>query len=175
MHVLSQSATRFARTLLNFQGMGSVLQNGICAKFSDSEAEVVRRRRWRNQNERCTKQPQLAHPIFHRFFPRIFGVCLQVGVPNFFHQIFPEFSAVCFPTENWKRKRPHPHTSILLRNGLKRLVLLRADLVLTKDPKWSSKEQFCGKIDRGLVVKRPGVLKGLVRTKSALSKTGRFF
>ena len=37
---------------------------------------------------------------------------------------------------------PPPH---VLR---KRPVLLRADFVLTKDPKWPYEGQFCGKIDR---------------------------
>ena len=47
---------------------------------------------------------------------------------------------------------PTPTVSVLLR---KRPVLLRADFMLTKDPKWPG-----GKLTgRGLVVKRPGVLR----------------
>ena len=42
-------------------------------------------------------------------------------------------------------KRPAPTHPVLLR---KRRVLLRADFVLTKDPKWPYEGQFCGKLDR---------------------------
>ena len=70
---------------------------------------------------------------------------------------------------SWKRRKgPHPHTFSLLR---KRPVLLRADVVLTKDP-------------RPLYYKTPpsilpqnfpleGHFGSFVRTKLALSKTGR--
>ena len=68
----------------------------------------------------------------------------------------------------WKRgKAPTPTLSILLR---KRPVLLRADVVLTKDAKWPYEGQFCGKIDR----ERSCSKASFVRTKSALSKMGRF-
>ena len=46
-------------------------------------------------------------------------------------------------TKNWRGKG-HPHTFGFTE---KRPVLLRADFVLTKDPKWPYKGQFRGKID----------------------------
>ena len=57
-------------------------------------------------------------------------------------------------------KAPTPTLSVLLR---KRPVVLRADFVLTKDPKWPYEGQFSGKIDReGSCSKAAGVF---VRTK----------
>ena len=48
---------------------------------------------------------------------------------------------------NWKRGRdPRPHTFTLSLR--KPSVLLRADVVLTKDIKWPYEGQCCGKIDR---------------------------
>ena len=51
------------------------------------------------------------------------------------------------PTKMMRRGEKAPTTtlSVLLR---KRPVLLRADFVLTKDPKWPYEGQFCGKVDR---------------------------
>ena len=55
-------------------------------------------------------------------------------------------------------KAPTPTLSALLR---KSPLLLRADFVLIKDPKWPYEGQFCDKQTgrRGLVVKRPGLYR----------------
>ena len=52
-------------------------------------------------------------------------------------------------------KAPTPTLAILLR---KQPALLRADFVVTKDPKWPYEGRFCGKIDReGSCSKAAGV------------------
>ena len=51
----------------------------------------------------------------------------------------------CIALEGMKKKDPTPTPSILLSTLP---VLLRADFVLTKDPKRPYEGEFCGKIDR---------------------------